>query len=79
MSKVDSKTSRKNSIIAMLIFVLLGVVVALQFKSVSNAKKEQEKNASAEILQYEEIIKELEQKIAKEHEIAKERFNSGHI
>ena len=61
MSKVDSKTSRKNSIIAMLIFVLLGVVVALQFKSVSNAKKEQEKNASAERLQYEEIIKELEQ------------------
>ena len=57
MRKVDNKTSKKNSIVAMLIFVLLGVVVALQFKSVSNTEKEQAKSASTEILQYEEKIK----------------------
>lgn len=79
MRKVDNKTSKKNSIVAMLIFVLLGVVVALQFKSVSNTKKEQAKSASAEILQYEEKIKELEKKIANEREskeALQSRYNS---
>lgn len=78
-NKSNEKNSKKNNVIAITIFVLLGVLIAMQAKSVANAKIEKEKIVSAEIVQYEERIKELKKSIEEksaEKALLQDRYNS---
>lgn len=65
--------------LVMLIFALLGIVITLQIKSVAKINKTKSDNVSAEIKQYEETIKELEDKLTQSKETQdslKSRYNS---
>ena len=64
MSLKNNKKNRKGIPIVMLVFALLGIVITLQIKSVARINETKSENALAEIKQYEDKIKELENKIA---------------
>lgn len=64
MNAGKGKMHRKSDFMVMLIFVLLGIVIALQVKSVAKANDIKSQNTTDEIKQYEKTIQELEQKIS---------------
>mgnify|MGYP003442682747 CR=1 FL=1 len=63
MEANKKNTNKKNILVVMLVFTLLGIVFALQFRSVAHTQKTQNEKTSAEILQYQKTIEELEKKI----------------
>ncbi|MBE7057695.1 MAG: DUF881 domain-containing protein [Ruminococcaceae bacterium] len=63
MEANKKNTNKKSMLIVMLVFTLLGIVFALQFRSVAHTQKTQNEKTSAEILQYQKTIEELEKKI----------------
>lgn len=67
--ETNKKNKNKKSMwFVMLAFTLLGIVFALQFRSVANTKNAQSEKTSAEILQYQKTIQELEKKIQDNNE-----------
>lgn len=68
METKEKKKNRKGMLAVMLAFTLLGVVFALQFRSVANTQNAQSEKTSAEISQYQKTIQELEKKIQENKE-----------
>jgi len=64
----ENKLNKKSILVVMLAFTLLGALFAVQFRSVANTQKEQGEKTSAEILQYQKTIEELEKKIQDNYE-----------
>lgn len=79
MNLKNNKKNRKGRPVVMLIFALLGVVIALQVKSVARINEAKNESVSAEIKQYEDKIIELENKLVQSKETKdalKSRYNS---
>ena len=79
MGLENNKKNKKGRPVVMLVFALLGIVIALQIKSVAKINKTKTESVSAEIKQYEDAIKTLEADIAESKEkkdSLKSRYNS---
>ena len=68
MGSIAKSISKKGKITVMLVFVLLGIVIALQVKSVANSNKIRNQSISEEVKQAEAKIAELEQQLASNKE-----------
>ena len=68
MGSIAKSISKKGKIAVMLVFVLLGIVIALQVKSVANSNKIKNQSISKEVKQSEAKIAELQQQLASNKE-----------